>query len=254
VSFEQIAGGAGGKGERPVTAIEMEASYRKLVERITAIEASAETLRGAFWLRRRLIPEPVVARIASTLSIFYHPMVAAGVLAFIVFGAALVRGEAFSGRVLRHGLSRVRGRPSEPLPWSTRVTAALVAYTLASTGFWVWFMVRAAPLLFPHVVRAVDVLGAFVQRMITVPGFPEGRSIGERRSLRKEALPRAQQDRIDDQQDFIRKPMFEQRRCQRGATREDRSGPSCDLMRRMPSTMSGPRPSNGPHSRLSGRG
>jgi hypothetical protein len=32
-----------------------------------------------------------------------------------------------------------------------------------------------------------------------------------------------------------------------------RSGPSCDLMRRMPSTMSGPRPSNGPHSRLSGR-
>src|SRR6516162_4698307 len=40
--------------------------------------------------------------------------------------------------------------------------------------------------------------------------------------LRKEALPRAQQDRVDDQQDFIRKPMFEQRRCQRGATREDK--------------------------------
>src|SRR5215471_5026801 len=39
--------------------------------------------------------------------------------------------------------------------------------------------------------------------------------------LREEALPRAQQDRIDDQQDFIRKLMFEQRRCQRGATRED---------------------------------
>ena len=43
-----------------------------------------------------------------------------------------------------------------------------------------------------------------------------------RGSLRKEALPRAQQDRIDDQHDFIRKPMFEQRRCQRGATREDK--------------------------------
>ena len=40
-------------------------------------------------------------------------------------------------------------------------------------------------------------------------------------SLPNDALPRAQQDRIDDQQDFIRKPMFEQRRCQRGATRED---------------------------------
>ena len=41
-------------------------------------------------------------------------------------------------------------------------------------------------------------------------------------SLRKKALPRAQQDRVNDQQDFIRKPMFEQRRCQRGATREDK--------------------------------
>src|SRR5216683_47501 len=46
-------------------------------------------------------------------------------------------------------------------------------------------------------------------RMI-VAGFPPQRT-----------LPRAQQDRIDDQQDFIRKPMFEQRRCQRGATRKD---------------------------------
>src|SRR5271156_2395301 len=43
-----------------------------------------------------------------------------------------------------------------------------------------------------------------------------------RGSLRKEALPRAQQDRIDDQQDFLRKPMFEQRRCQRGAAPEDK--------------------------------
>src|SRR5205823_10378604 len=41
-------------------------------------------------------------------------------------------------------------------------------------------------------------------------------------SFRKEALPRAQQDRRDDQQDLIRKPMFEQRRCQRGATRQDK--------------------------------
>jgi len=44
-----------------------------------------------------------------------------------------------------------------------------------------------------------------------VAGFPPQRT-----------LPRAQQDRIDDQQDFIRKPMFEQRRCQRGATPEDK--------------------------------
>src|SRR5690242_14699562 len=45
-----------------------------------------------------------------------------------------------------------------------------------------------------------------------------------RGSLREEALPRAQQYRIDGQQDFIREPMFEQRRCQRGATPEDNVG------------------------------
>ena len=43
-----------------------------------------------------------------------------------------------------------------------------------------------------------------------------------RGSLREEALPRAQQDRRDDQHDVIREPMFEQRRCQRGAAREDK--------------------------------
>lgn len=43
-----------------------------------------------------------------------------------------------------------------------------------------------------------------------------------RGSFSKEAFPRAQQDRIDDQQDFIRKSMFDQRRCQRGATPEDK--------------------------------
>jgi len=42
-----------------------------------------------------------------------------------------------------------------------------------------------------------------------------------RGSLREEALPLAQQDRIDEQQDFISKPVFEQRRCQRGAAPED---------------------------------
>src|SRR6266545_2799772 len=42
-----------------------------------------------------------------------------------------------------------------------------------------------------------------------------------RGSLRKEALPRAHQDRIDGQQDFIREPMLEQHRCQRGAAPED---------------------------------
>jgi hypothetical protein len=43
-----------------------------------------------------------------------------------------------------------------------------------------------------------------------------------RRSFHKEAFSCAQQDRIHDQQDFVRKPMFEQRRCQCGATPEDK--------------------------------
>ena len=46
--------------------------------------------------------------------------------------------------------------------------------------------------------------------------------------------------------------MFEQRRCQGGLPERIRSGPSCDLMRRMPAMMSGARPSNGPYARLSG--
>src|SRR6266852_6789204 len=56
-----------------------------------------------------------------------------------------------------------------------------------------------------------DPNSTFEGARMSVAGFPPQRT-----------LPRAQQDRIDDQQDFIRKPMFEQRRCQRGATPEDK--------------------------------
>ena len=42
-----------------------------------------------------------------------------------------------------------------------------------------------------------------------------------RRSLREETFPLAQQDWIDDQQDLIRKAVFEQRRCQRRTATED---------------------------------
>src|SRR5229473_7437909 len=56
-----------------------------------------------------------------------------------------------------------------------------------------------------------DPNSTFEGARMSVAGFPPQRT-----------LPRAQQDRIDDQQDFIRKPMFEQRRCQRGATPEEK--------------------------------
>jgi hypothetical protein len=42
-----------------------------------------------------------------------------------------------------------------------------------------------------------------------------------RNPLCKDALSHAQQDWIDEQQDLIRKAVFEQRRCQRRAARED---------------------------------
>src|SRR5271163_3471503 len=42
-----------------------------------------------------------------------------------------------------------------------------------------------------------------------------------RSSLRKQAFPFAQQDRIDQQKQLIRKPMLEQRRSQRRAARDD---------------------------------
>lgn len=38
-----------------------------------------------------------------------------------------------------------------------------------------------------------------------------------RSSLCKEALSLTQHERIDEQKDLIREPMFDQRRCQRGA-------------------------------------
>src|SRR6266852_6625808 len=56
-----------------------------------------------------------------------------------------------------------------------------------------------------------DPNSTFEGARMSVAGFPPQRT-----------LPRAQQDRIDGQHDFIRKPMFEQRRSQRGATPEDK--------------------------------
>ena len=47
-----------------------------------------------------------------------------------------------------------------------------------------------------------------------------------RGSLREEAFPLAQENGIDDQQDFIGKPMFEQRRYQRGRASRRPSSPS----------------------------
>ena len=47
-------------------------------------------------------------------------------------------------------------------------------------------------------------------------------SSNERAGVPCAALPRAQRDWIDGHHDFIRKPMFKRRRCQRGAAPEDK--------------------------------
>lgn len=78
-TFEQIAEILRRRGEernKAVTAADVEAAYQRLLGRIVAIDKSAGGQRGGFWFRRRLIPEPMVARIARRGAVLYNPVVA----------------------------------------------------------------------------------------------------------------------------------------------------------------------------------
>jgi putative peptide zinc metalloprotease protein len=50
-------------------------------------------------------------------------------------------------RVLRHLWQRLRGRPTEPLPWSPRVSLILSVYSVLSFTVWGWFLWRMGPRL-----------------------------------------------------------------------------------------------------------
>jgi len=48
-------------------------------------------------------------------------------------------------RILMHYGKRLLGRPSEDLPWSSRITATLGLYTVLSIFVWGYFLIRIAP-------------------------------------------------------------------------------------------------------------
>lgn len=50
-------------------------------------------------------------------------------------------------RIYRDLLQRLRRQPAPPLPWPASVTVALVVYTAATTGFWLFFFHRLLPVL-----------------------------------------------------------------------------------------------------------
>jgi putative peptide zinc metalloprotease protein len=72
LTFEEIAREASLSGPA-VTAEAAEAAYRGLMERIERIEDRASHPRGAFWLRLRLVPARLVARLAAPLTFAFTP-------------------------------------------------------------------------------------------------------------------------------------------------------------------------------------
>lgn len=96
VSFEKLAESINGRCPpegRVVTEAEVELAYRKLLERIEAIEARSNTLSGAFWFRRELISEALVKRISAIGVALYHPVVVVVLVTAIIGASALFVGQ-----------------------------------------------------------------------------------------------------------------------------------------------------------------
>lgn len=75
-------------------------------------------------------------------------------------------------RITRHLLSRLRGRPVRPLPWSLGVTGVLGLYTLVSFGIWVYLLLFAMPLLWRHVAAYPAILQEIVTAGFGAAGHP----------------------------------------------------------------------------------
>jgi putative peptide zinc metalloprotease protein len=76
VSSEAIAE-ALARGGKAVSAAEVEARYRELLARIETIERASGDNPMGFWFRFRLLPEALVARLASFLALAFEPRAAA---------------------------------------------------------------------------------------------------------------------------------------------------------------------------------
>lgn len=89
-SFDEIAKRSHRPGEREVSSAEVEAAYRRVVEQIRAIERNGNDLKGAFWLKKRLVSALIVARVAGVLQGAYRPLAAIALFVFIVAGGMFV--------------------------------------------------------------------------------------------------------------------------------------------------------------------
>jgi putative peptide zinc metalloprotease protein len=87
-SFEHLAEVLSQRDAKMVLPADVETSYRKVIERITAIEAQGDKLRGAFWFRRGILPGPMVNRIARGCAPAFHPVATLLFLAIIIIAAA----------------------------------------------------------------------------------------------------------------------------------------------------------------------
>ena len=96
-SFGCIAAALSQRDAVPVTASEVEAGYRRVIEQIAAIEAQGDKLRGAFWFRRGILPGRMVNRIARGCSAAFHPVAVVLLLAAIVM--TLVFAQPWRGNV-----------------------------------------------------------------------------------------------------------------------------------------------------------
>jgi putative peptide zinc metalloprotease protein len=88
-SFEVIAAIASRRSGKVITAAEAEAAYQKVITQIEAIESKEQALPSGFWFKFTLIPEVLVSKISTVLSVAYQPPVATGLLVFIGVALAL---------------------------------------------------------------------------------------------------------------------------------------------------------------------
>jgi len=96
VSFESIAEQFNRQPDQNVTPEEVEEAYQQVTERVAEIEENAESPRPGFLLRFSLLPEKLVAWVASYLSIAFHPLVALCLLAFIVVAIGVSLNQNFT--------------------------------------------------------------------------------------------------------------------------------------------------------------
>lgn len=90
-SFAELAREFSVKGGREVTPAEVESAYARVASPLTEIASQSRRdlqLPEGFWLRMKLVPARAVARLASVLSVAYHPLAAAVLVAFVVATSA----------------------------------------------------------------------------------------------------------------------------------------------------------------------